>query len=283
MKTEVLIIGGGLSGLALADQLSTSGVDYVLVEAADRFGGRILTKKIDEASFDLGPAWYWPDQPRMAQLVARFGLQRFEQYSEGSMVFQDQEGAVQHYGDFASMQGSYRIEGGMRQLITGLQKNISTDWLYTNAQVDTLTHAPTGITATFKTGSSIETVEANKVVLAIPPRIAEETITFLPALPGSACKTLENIPTWMAGHAKILAVYDRPYWREAGLSGDGMSQKGPMVEIHDASPKEKGPYGLFGFVGFPPSVRKQHKQRLLDLPKNNLSSCSDLRWALPWI
>jgi len=270
MKTEVLIVGGGLSGLAVVDQLNASGIDYVLVEAADQFGGRILTKKIETASFDLGPAWYWSGQPRMAAMVKRFGLKRFEQYSEGAIVFQDQEGSVQRYNDFASMQGSYRIEGGMRQLIYGLQNNLPSEHLYTNAQVETLTRSSTGITATFKAGGSIKTIEAKKVVLSIPPRIAGETIEFSPALPEYVRKSLENIPTWMAGHAKVLAVYDHPYWRETGLSGDGMSQKGPMVEIHDASPKEGGPYALFGFVGFPPSLRKQHMKSILDLAKDQL-------------
>ena len=61
----------------------------------------------------------------------------------------------------------------------------------------------------------------------------------------------------MAGHAKILAIYGRPHWRDDGLSGDAMSRRGPMVEIHDASPAAGGPYALFGFVGYPPDARAQ--------------------------
>ncbi len=43
MNTDVLIVGGGLSGLALASKLEKSGVNYLVVEANDRLGGRILT------------------------------------------------------------------------------------------------------------------------------------------------------------------------------------------------------------------------------------------------
>jgi len=60
----------------------------------------------------------------------------------------------------------------------------------------------------------------------------------------------------MAGQAKCIAVYDTPFWRDAGLSGDAFSQRGPLVEIHDASPKSGGPYALFGFVGIPPAQRR---------------------------
>ena len=70
---------------------------------------------------------------------------------------------------------------------------------------------------------------------------------------------MENTATWMAGQAKAVAVYDRPFWREAGLSGDAMSRHGPMVEIHDASPHQGGPYALFGFIGVPPQARSDEQ------------------------
>ena len=49
MNTDVLIVGGGLSGLALAPKLEKSGVNYLVVEANDRLGGRILTKSVKES------------------------------------------------------------------------------------------------------------------------------------------------------------------------------------------------------------------------------------------
>jgi len=66
---------------------------------------------------------------------------------------------------------------------------------------------------------------------------------------------MRGVPTWMAGQAKAVAVYETPFWREAGLSGDAMSRRGPLVEIHDASPAQGGPYALFGFVGVPADAR----------------------------
>ena len=41
MKTDIAIIGGGLSGLALARHLARDGCDFQLFEARNRFGGRI--------------------------------------------------------------------------------------------------------------------------------------------------------------------------------------------------------------------------------------------------
>ena len=83
MDTNVLIIGGGLAGLALAEQFENAGFDYLLIEARERLGGRILSQQINGSAFDLGPAWFWPGQPRMAKLVSRYSLDVFDQYSDG--------------------------------------------------------------------------------------------------------------------------------------------------------------------------------------------------------
>ncbi len=55
------------------------------------------------------------------------------------------------------------------------------------------------------------------------------------------------VPGWMAGQAKALAFYDRPFCREAGLSGSAFSQAGPLGEPQDASPPGAGEAALFGF------------------------------------
>ena len=69
-------------------------------------------------------------------------------------------------------------------------------------------------------------------------------------------QAMQEIPTWMAGQAKAIAVYDTPFWRINGFSGQATSRKGPMIEIHDASPADGGPYALFGFIGIPPAGRE---------------------------
>ncbi|MGY9011845.1 MAG: NAD(P)-binding protein [Rhodobacterales bacterium] len=68
-EMQTLIIGGGLSGLTLADALQTQGHDYMLVKARDRFGGRIKTEYDGAGCFDMGPTWFWQGQPRIAALI----------------------------------------------------------------------------------------------------------------------------------------------------------------------------------------------------------------------
>ncbi len=49
-----IIIGGGLSGLCVARQLHSQGIDFQLLEATDRVGGRIKTDVIDGYRLDHG-------------------------------------------------------------------------------------------------------------------------------------------------------------------------------------------------------------------------------------
>lgn len=248
---QTLIIGGGLSGLALAEQLEAHGHDYLLVEARARFGGRILTEHFGAGYFDMGPAWFWSGQPRIAALIDRLGLTPFKQYSAGALTYEDESGNVQRGRGFASMEGSLRLTGGLGALTHTLAERLPDSGKRLNAQVIALAKTDSGITATLANG---DTIQASQVVLALPPRIAA-TIVFTPVLPPNAIDVLQDIATWMAGQAKAVAVYETPFWRAEGLSGDATSRRGPMVEIHDASPAKGGPYALFGFIGIQPQDR----------------------------
>ncbi|MEM6371315.1 MAG: FAD-dependent oxidoreductase [Pseudomonadota bacterium] len=251
MDTDTLIIGGGLCGLGLAQGLAARGQDFLLVEARDRLGGRILTQDVESAAFDLGPAWFWPGQPRLAALVDGLNLTRFDQFAQGDLLVEDGEGRVQRGGGFAAMAGSWRLDGGFGALVTALAKTVPKRTIRSSMQVVAVSRTDVGITATTQTG---QTIQAARAVLALPPRMAAG-ITFSPALPARTTDALLAIPTWMAGQAKAVAVYDTPFWRSAGLSGDAMSRRGPMVEIHDASVMT-GEFGaLFGFIGVPPQAR----------------------------
>ena len=85
MEAGVIIIGGGVSGLRIARTLHERGTDFLLIEARERIGGRVLSVHEDRdgydasvPAFDLGPAWFWPGQTRMAKLVKDLDLSIFE-------------------------------------------------------------------------------------------------------------------------------------------------------------------------------------------------------------
>lgn len=248
--TDTLIVGGGLAGLSLAQGLHEVGKDFRLIEARSRFGGRILSRTVEDATFDMGPAWFWPGQPRIDALIEALGLERFDQFAQGDLMYEDAEG-VQRGRGYASMEGSYRLKGGLGALIAALARGLPQEKLQTEAPLTSLTRTNYGVEAT----ACAEVIRANRAVLALPPRVAA-SLSFDPQLSDAAVRTLEAVPTWMAGHAKAIAVFDTPFWRDDGLSGDAMSRVGPMMEIHDASPADGGPFALFGFMGVLPEARR---------------------------
>jgi monoamine oxidase len=89
-------------------------------------------------------------------------------------------------------------------------------------------------------------VEAREVIVAIPPVLAAR-IDFAPALPRGRRKLLNGI---VPGHLiKWEAVYETPFWRADGLSGQAVSEQGPANTTFDNTPPGGSPGVLFGFVG----------------------------------
>ena len=275
MNTDVLIAGGGLAGLYLANQLEQAGIDYLLVEARGRLGGRVLSlpargSDAQADRYDLGPAWFWPGQPRLMRLANELDVSVFPQYSDGNLVFQDAGGTVQRDLQYSTMAGSLRISGGVGRLIEALAQRLPADKVHPAQKVIRLSLSGVGVRATIQNDDSEMEIASSIVALALPPRLIAESITFHPALGEDAEDAMRSIPTWMAAHAKVVAVYDNPFWRDAGGSGDGISQRGPLVEIHDASPMTSTMGALFGFVGIAAPVRQSGKFDLARLAVEQL-------------
>lgn len=55
---KVVVIGGGIAGLASATLLAHEGYEVELLERNDRLGGRAGTLNIEGFRFDTGPSWY---------------------------------------------------------------------------------------------------------------------------------------------------------------------------------------------------------------------------------
>ncbi|MEG3635821.1 NAD(P)/FAD-dependent oxidoreductase [Micromonospora palythoicola] len=67
--TDVVIVGGGLAGLAAARRLHRAGVPWQLVEATDRLGGRVATDAVDGFLLDRGFQVLNTAYPRVGALL----------------------------------------------------------------------------------------------------------------------------------------------------------------------------------------------------------------------
>ena len=80
MNPDTIIVGAGLAGLACARELARTGRQVIVVEAADRVGGRVATDTVDGFRIDRGFQVYldaYPEGRRQLDLAA-LGLGCFE-------------------------------------------------------------------------------------------------------------------------------------------------------------------------------------------------------------
>ncbi|ANU10718.1 amine oxidase [Planococcus antarcticus DSM 14505] len=268
MNNPIIIVGAGLSGLSAASLLTKQGINCRVLEARERIGGRVLSASVPNQSdlgrFDLGPTWFWPQYERnMAALVEELNLETFVQHNEGEMLIErfqtkpPERCKMQEHVDARGV----RLTGGMQSMIDALVETLPPEIIELETRVKEICLVETGEIKikVEKTDGTIENILAAAVILALPPRLVARQIKFSPTLPKNLMADIEEKPTWMGAQAKAVAVYDRPFWRETGLSGLVLSSVGPLQEIYDASPIN-GAGALFGFFGISSEVRQQMGQ-----------------------
>jgi len=89
-------------------------------------------------------------------------------------------------------------------------------------------------------------VRARQVIVAAPPDLVLD-LDWYPQLPARRRALLANMG--MGELMKCDAVYDRPFWREAGLNGFGLNDSGAVRVAFDNCPEDGAPGVLLAFVG----------------------------------
>lgn len=78
---DVLIVGGGISGLSAAYELKKAGLSFRVLELKPRLGGRIQTVRFPEYHVEAGLAEFWSENPAV-KLIKEFNLK-----TEASVAF----------------------------------------------------------------------------------------------------------------------------------------------------------------------------------------------------
>jgi monoamine oxidase len=94
--------------------------------------------------------------------------------------------------------------------------------------------------------SDLGQVRASRVIVAVPPPLAAK-IDWDPLLPPLHQQLLQRLP--LGSLMKCDAVYSRPFWRDAGLSGMGLIDSGPVRVSFDNSPPDASVGVLMAFIG----------------------------------
>lgn len=106
-----------------------------------------------------------------------------------------------------------------------------------------------------------------RVIVAMPPALAAR-IVFHGGMTPLRDQLMQRIPQGTL--RKFEAVYEKPFWRDKGLSGQVVSNIGPIKVTFDASPKDGSPGVILGFIGghearvWTPRAVEERKNACLD-------------------
>jgi monoamine oxidase len=170
----------------------------------------------------------WAAEPRDVSLLHVLFYIR----SAGSLeILTDAEGGAQQD----------RIVGGSQLISLRMVEELGDGVVELSAPVRSITHAGDAVTAR---ADRLE-VEARRAIIAVPPALAAR-IAYDPPLPA----VRDGLSQRMAQGSvvKCMAVYERPFWRERGLSGAATSVTGPVSVAFDNSPPDGTPGVLLGFL-----------------------------------
>lgn len=88
VRADVIVVGGGFSGLAAARAVQAAGRSVIVLEARDRVGGRVMPGRIAGLTIDLGGMWLGPTQTRLAVLAQHYGVATYPTYLTGKNLIE---------------------------------------------------------------------------------------------------------------------------------------------------------------------------------------------------
>lgn len=240
-----IIIGAGLSGLLVAYRLKQAGKKVKVIEARDRIGGRIHTLLSQgNTPVEMGATWLWNTNKNLINLLKELDLSIFEQYMEGPAYVQYFSNSPAQPVDIPPQEISYRIVGGTSALTLKLANVLTEEELILDEAVRSIQYKSDVLHIQTNSSSYL----ADKIVLALPPRLVAESIRFDPELPEDVIETSQNTHTWMEDSIKVALTYKEAFWRKRDLAGAVFSNSGPINEFYDQTDSEETTFALCGFM-----------------------------------
>jgi predicted NAD/FAD-dependent oxidoreductase len=180
-ETDVVVVGAGISGLLAAKTLCARGYRVIVFDKGHGVGGRLATRRMDEAVFDHGAQYFTARDPSFRALV--------QGWLENRIVRPWATG-------FALSDGTFKDKGEQRYCgdsgMTGIAKHLATGLdVRLQAKVDRLSVNDGGWRITTESGEAV----TSKALLLTPP--VPQTLHLLSAggisLPDEIRAELEQV------------------------------------------------------------------------------------------
>jgi monoamine oxidase len=244
---DVIIIGAGLSGLCTAYELQKAGINFKILEAQDRLGGRIKTITGQQNTpMEMGATWFGNEHIHLLELLSELNIGYFEQHTEGISLFETMSfEPPQQYFVPANSQSAYRVKGGTFRIIDALYQRIGKEKVVLNAAVIGIMEEDNHVKITDSQGHNHV---CKRIIIALPPKVAIHAFEYTPNLLQAISQVMQKTQTWMSGSVKFSIEYAMPFWKDNGFSGSIYSQSGLATEIYDHTNYEHSKFALKGFL-----------------------------------
>jgi monoamine oxidase len=135
-----------------------------------------------------------------------------------------------------------RIVGGSQLIALRMAQELGRERVRLGTPVRQIIQDSTGVSVKADGGV---TVRARRAVVAVPPALAGR-IGYTPALPAYREQLTQRVP--QGSVIQCCALYKEPFWREQGLTGQVVSDTGPVMFTYDISPPDGEPGVLVGYL-----------------------------------
>ena len=217
IDTDVLIIGGGLTGLTIAYLLQNENIEVKIVEARNRLGGRINTIYGDTLPpLEMGATWLGKKHTALLDLMETLGIRIFNQVLGERAIFESISTSPPQVVQLPpNTDPSFRIQGGTMSIIKTLAAQLKADQIYKAQPIQSIEKKDGEL---WVQSTEIQ-FRAKIVISTLPPNLLAKTVRFTPTLPTDLINTMTNTHTWMGESIKIGLTYQKPFWQANHSSG----------------------------------------------------------------
>jgi len=149
-------------------------------------------------------------------------------------------GGLERLSEITNGAQQTRAHGGFQQVSQRMAAELG-DRVRLNAPVRSIVQTKRGVTVHSDAGS----FEGSYAIVAVPPALAGR-IDYRPGMPPLRDQLTQRMP--MGSVIKCIALYDRPFWRDEGYSGEVVFDEGPVTFTFDDTPEGSDKGALIGFI-----------------------------------